>query len=125
MTDSDDKDETILKLREEIERLKSDNKAIQKIFSSNQIKKIKYPKKRTTWTMEDIASAIVIHSAGARAYRLLLKKGYPLPAASTLRAWCKKIKLEPGILKQVIKYSPIIFTFLLRFFLVIILTSLI
>lgn len=73
----------------------------KKIFTSNQIQKLKYPKKRITWKIEDIAKAIVIHSAGARAYRMLLKKGYPLPAISTLKKWCQKIRLEPGILKQV------------------------
>lgn len=101
MTDSDGKDEIIAKLKEEIEHLKSDNKAFEQIFTPNQLRKLKNPKKRVTWTVDDIARAIVIHSAGARAYRLLLKKGYPLPATSTLRTWCKKIKLEPGLLKQV------------------------
>lgn len=94
--------------------MKNDNKVFQNIFTPNQIKKLKNPKKRPTWTIEDIAKAIVIHSAGARAYRLLLKKGYPLPAESTLRAWCKKMKLEPGILKPVrFFFNSHIFTFFL------------
>jgi hypothetical protein len=33
---------------------------------------------------------------------LLIKKGYPFPAVSTLRACSKKIKLKPGILTQVV-----------------------
>lgn len=88
-------------MKQENEELKNEIKAFKKIFTPNQIRKLKNPKKRITWTIDDISRAIVIHSAGARAYRLLLKKGYPLPAVSTLRAWCKKIKLEPGLLKQV------------------------
>lgn len=32
---------------------------------------------------------------------MLLKKGYPFPATSTLRFWLKKIKIAPGILKNV------------------------
>lgn len=91
----------IAKLKKEVGRLRSENKVIHNIFTKAQIKKLQQPYKRVTWTLEDISKAVVIHSAGARAYRLLLKKGYPLPAVSTLRSWCKKIQLKPGILKKV------------------------
>ncbi|XP_030754724.1 uncharacterized protein LOC115881403 isoform X2 [Sitophilus oryzae] len=100
-TDDDNRDKTILELKEEIERLKNEKRIFETIFTPNQIKKLKNPEKRASWSKEDVERAIVIHSAGAEAYRLLLKNGYPLPAESTLRAWCKKVKLELGILKPV------------------------
>jgi hypothetical protein len=65
------------------------------------MKKLKNPATRPRWSIEEISKAIVIYSAGPRAYRLLLKKGYPFPAPSTLRSWVKKKKIAPGILKPV------------------------
>lgn len=53
--------------------------------------------KRIKWSANDIASAISLHAAGPRAYRLLLKRNYPLPAVSTLRTWAGKINVNPGI----------------------------
>jgi hypothetical protein len=67
-----------------------------------QIKKLKSPQKRAIWSEENISQAIAIYSAEPRAYRLLIKKGYPFPAVSALRACSKKIKLKPGILTQVV-----------------------
>lgn len=75
---------------------------MKKIFTSQQRNKLNNPKKRPRWSIEDISKAIVIHSAGPRAYRLLLKKGYTFPAVSTLRSWLKQIKIAPGILKPVL-----------------------
>lgn len=40
-----------------------------------------------------------MYAAGPKAYRLLLKKGFPYPAVSTLKEWLRKIKLNPGIKK--------------------------
>ncbi|KAL1488777.1 hypothetical protein ABEB36_014576 [Hypothenemus hampei] len=104
-TNHDDRDQLIdqLKLRiAEMEREKeSDTEALNKIFTKTQIKKIKNRGQRTKWTIEDISKSIVIYSAGARAYRLLLKKGFPFPAVSTLRSWLKNIKMQPGIQKKV------------------------
>lgn len=95
-TPTDERDETIAKLPEEVDRLKNENKMFANVFTPAQLSKLKQPNKRITWTIKDTSNAIVIHSAGARAYSLLLKKGYQLPAVSTLRSWCKKIKLKPG-----------------------------
>lgn len=54
------------------------------------------------WSADDTAHCIAIHSSGPRAYRLLLKKQYPLAAVSTLRAWSKKIQIQPGIITQIL-----------------------
>jgi hypothetical protein len=67
------------------------------MFTPGQIKKLENPLNRPRWSMEDISNAVTIHAAGPRAYRLLIKKKYPLPAISTLRSWCKKIKLVSGV----------------------------
>jgi hypothetical protein len=50
------------------------------------MKKLKNPDTPPRWSIEEISKAIVIYSAGAQAYRLLSKKGYPFPAPSTLRS---------------------------------------
>lgn len=137
----DEREDVIRKLKTEVEMLRKENDTFRNFFSPAQVNKLKEPRKRGTWAVEDICKvskslnsntsclilpmyepicfylliysyihlqAIVIHSAGARAYKLLLKKGYPLPCVSTLRGWCKKIKLEPGILKKV-RYNSHIF----------------
>lgn len=66
------------------------------------MKKLEYPNKRPKWSSEDIANAIAIHAAGPRAYRLLLRKQYPLPAVITLKKWCSKIEVYPGIIHPVL-----------------------
>lgn len=81
-------------------KLQEQDKALQSIFTRRQIIKLKQPKKRIVWKLEDISKAISLYTSGARAYRKLLKKGYPFPAVSTLRSWTKKLKLNPGILKE-------------------------
>ena len=55
------------------------------------------------WSVSEISSAIVQYAAGPRAYRLLLRKGYPYPSISTLKVWLRKIQIQPGILKTVLK----------------------
>ena len=82
--------------------MRESQRALEKLFSPGQIRKLKEPNKRQRWPVEDISKEIVHYSAGPRAYRLLLKKGYPFPPASTLRFWVKKIKIAPGILKKVL-----------------------
>lgn len=80
---------------------KKKQNVIGKLFSDEQLKKLEGSKARLRWSTEDISKSIVIYSAGPRAYRLLLKKGYPFPAVSTLRSWLRKLKISTGILKQV------------------------
>lgn len=75
---------------------------METVFSKNQIAKL-CNNKRIQWTISDISHALALYSAGPRAYRLMLKKGHPYPAISTLRAWLRKIKIAPGILRNVFK----------------------
>ncbi|KAM8701335.1 hypothetical protein ACLKA7_011563, partial [Drosophila subpalustris] len=46
--------------------------------------------------------AIFFHAAGPRAYRHLIKKGFPLPSLSTLDRWLHSVDIQPGILNFVI-----------------------
>lgn len=75
---------------------------MQNVFSAGQIRKMEHQNQRLRWCAEDIANGIAIHSAGPRAYRLLLRKKYPLPAVITLKKWCAKVKVQPGILQPVL-----------------------
>lgn len=97
----DERDKLIASLQDRIKYLERKENIIGKVFSSEQLKKLGNSKARLKWSVEDISKSIVIYSAGPRAYRLLLKKGYPFPAVSTLRSWLKKIQIAPGILKGV------------------------
>lgn len=85
----------ILQLEKRCEKFKN-------VFSPRQLEKLENPNGRIRWTADDISNAVVHYSAGPRAYRVLLKKGYPFPAVSTIKSWVKKIKIQPGILKSVI-----------------------
>lgn len=100
----------------EVQRLREENKVlvqqlneltkiksgVAKLFTARQLKRLQGPKIRTVWSTEEVSQGIAIHAAGPRAYKLLLKKGYPYPAVSTLRLWAKKLKITPGIIKPVI-----------------------
>lgn len=89
-------------LKTENNKIREENEGIQKLFSSEQLKKLQNCKKRIYYKADDIAKAISLHSAGAKAYRWLLKNNYPFPAESTLRRWANKIRIEPGILHVVL-----------------------
>ncbi|KAL1493908.1 hypothetical protein ABEB36_009589 [Hypothenemus hampei] len=100
-TEHDDRDNIIKAQQEKIAQLERERKAIEGIFTTAQLKKIIHPDVRPRWTIEDVSKAIILHSAGPRAYRLLLKKNLPFPAVSTLRKWLSKIKIVPGILSSI------------------------
>lgn len=55
---------------------------VSKVFTDGQIRKLQNPLKRLRWSQENVATGIAIHSAGPRAYRLLLKKIPLLPSVS-------------------------------------------
>jgi hypothetical protein len=85
-------------------KLLSFQNALRDHFTPGQIKRILNPnKKYSSWAPEDIASAISLRSVSPKAYRYLKKIGYPLPALSTLRRWALNLKLNPGVLTDVIK----------------------
>ncbi|XP_028130618.1 uncharacterized protein LOC114326446 [Diabrotica virgifera virgifera] len=74
------------KLKELLSREKEEKSTVERIFTEGQLKKLK-TKKQIKWSIEDFASAIPLHAAGARSYRLLRKRGYFLSAVGTLRRW--------------------------------------
>lgn len=76
-------------------QLKKERGALAKIFTKGQLEKLK-TKKQIRWSVEDIASAISLYAGGPRSYRLLRKRGYPLPAVSTIKRWASKVNLQPG-----------------------------
>uniref|UniRef100_A0A1Y1KF34 Transposable element P transposase-like RNase H domain-containing protein n=2 Tax=Photinus pyralis TaxID=7054 RepID=A0A1Y1KF34_PHOPY len=76
---------------------------VEKIFTNGQLRKLKSTSSRILWRVEDIASSISLFSAGPRSYRLLRKRGYPLPGLSTLRRWAEKIDVKPGILTIILR----------------------
>lgn len=51
---------------------------------------------------DDIAAAIPLHNAGPRMYRLLRRRGCPLPSPSTLQKWARKVSINPGIIRSVV-----------------------
>ncbi|CAH1955273.1 unnamed protein product [Acanthoscelides obtectus] len=97
----------LLLVTRENENLKSQIMGVKKVFSENQIKKLENHK-RITWSVSEISNAISMYAAGPRAYRLSLKRGFPYPAVSTLKQWLRKIKLDPGILKNAIKITEFV-----------------
>ncbi|KAJ8914789.1 hypothetical protein NQ315_014531 [Exocentrus adspersus] len=101
-TDINRVEESLASRNQEIVALKQKLSALEKVFSKNQLKKLQ-SNKRIQWSVSEVSNGIVLHSAGPRAYRLMLKKGYPYPAVATLRAWLRKIKIQPGILRNVFK----------------------
>lgn len=82
--------------------LKAFRSGINMNFTENQLCKLKNPAKNIHWVYEDIAWAIPLHAAGPRAYNHLLRKGLPLPSASTLSRWLQRLKFHDGILKFVL-----------------------
>ncbi|EDW29946.1 GL15819 [Drosophila persimilis] len=51
---------------------------------------------RVRWSSEDISAGICLNAAGPRAYRHLLKRGFPFPSTSTLHEWSQTVEISPG-----------------------------
>ncbi|KAK9752430.1 Transposase protein [Popillia japonica] len=127
---TDESLETMQLLRNTIAILEKEKASIEKLFSPQHLLKLTNGSQRLNWTTDDIAKAIVLYASGPRAYRLLLKRGYPTddiakaivlyasgprayrlllkrgysyPAVSTLKAWKKKFQIFPGIITSVIQ----------------------
>lgn len=58
--------------------------------------------KRYLWHQEDISMAASLHAAGSKAYKLLYKRGLPLPSVRTLRRHAAMVKVQPGFLEPVL-----------------------
>ncbi|XP_041451514.1 uncharacterized protein LOC111065350 isoform X1 [Drosophila obscura] len=70
--------------------------SLKNIFTEKQISKLENGGTRICWSSEDISAGICLHAAGPRAYRHLLKKGFPLPCISTLHRWSQTVEINPG-----------------------------
>lgn len=70
---------------------------MEKIFTKGQIRKMSSPG-NVQWEWNDISNAICLHAAGPRAYNHLYRKGFPLPHASTLQRWARKVDISEGFL---------------------------
>lgn len=82
-------------LKERLKNEKEESKSVEKIFTEGQLRKLKTGK-QIQWSIDDITSAISLYAGDPRSYRLLKKRGYPLPGVSTLRRWASKINMQPG-----------------------------
>ncbi|KAL5243230.1 hypothetical protein ACI65C_010640 [Semiaphis heraclei] len=82
---------------------------LARFFTEGQVKAIiEDNKNQIRWTSNDISSAMSIHCVSAKAYRFLRDKlKYPLPSISTLRRWATTLKLDVGILYNVLEIMKI------------------
>lgn len=94
-----DNQKTISDLKQKNAILEWQTKGLKSIFSPAQIKKINEPLKRPRWSEEDISNSVVLYATGPRLYKLLIGKGYPLPAIATLRFWMKNADIKNLYLK--------------------------
>lgn len=98
---------TIKQLSSQVQSLSFSNanleKALSRIFTEGQIKKLKSGDKRQNFTEADIAQSITLYSTSAKAYRLLKNKHFPLPSVRTLQRWSQKLNVSTGILEPVVK----------------------
>lgn len=92
-------------LEKDVTRKDATLAAVRRVFTDGQLKRLQNPMRRFRWSPENISTGIAIHAAGPRAYRLLLRKKYPLPAVSTLQKWSAKIPMRPGILHSVLQIA--------------------
>ena len=83
--------------------IKRTESILSPMFSKTQIKAIVTKERVSEWSNEDIASALTLRSLSPKCYKYLrVKKGFPLPCASTLKERSRKLCCEPGILASVI-----------------------
>lgn len=73
------------------------------MMTPGQIKRLLNPKIKCNWSADDISNGVAIHAAGPRAYRLMLRKNYPLPGVTTLQNWCSKVALTPGLINHILQ----------------------
>ena len=93
------------KKQSEIMQLHEKFSKIEAVFEEP-IKVALIVKKCGKWTAKDISPAMVLYSAGPRAYRMLRLQGFPLPAPITLKKWAAKINIQPGIIEPVLPLLP-------------------
>lgn len=102
------KDVIIKKLRKELmkkDALIGRDQAILKryedCFTPGQNRFNRTRKRPRQWVDEDISWAMSLYMASPKAYKLMRSK-YRLPCASTLKERCRRIILEPGVVKPIL-----------------------
>lgn len=102
------KDVVIKKLRKEL--VKKDAligrdqeilKRYEACFTPGQNKFIRTGKRPHKWSDEDISWAMSLYMASPKAYKLMRKK-YRLPGVPTLKERCRRVILEPGIVRPIL-----------------------
>lgn len=86
-----------------IAKCNNDLSQYEKLFTPGQRSRIiSHSDKIPQWSHEDISNAMTLYCTGSKAYRLLRKRGFPLPEASTLNRHAGKISIQPGFLEPVL-----------------------
>ena len=86
-------------MKAQLDTLKS---VINKIFTDDQIERMKCPGTRKVWSNLALQQSIVIYLiCGSTAYRFLLGKGYPFAPISTLQRHMARVDFEAGILNDI------------------------
>ena len=71
---------------------------LKKYFSDAQAKCIIEGKKRSSWSLDDISTALVLRSLSKKTYKFIRSnKLFPLPGISTLQKTARKFDVSPGI----------------------------
>lgn len=81
--------------------------SVSKFLSENQIDNLQFPSAHPKYTTQDYSKSISLYTSGPKCYRILRKRGFPLPAPSTLREWSRKLSVEPGILYDVFQLMSV------------------
>lgn len=95
----------VTKLNEENEQFRV---CLNKIFTIRQIEKLlntnnSDAKIRTKWRYDDIRDAMNLYARGAKAYKYLLEKQYPLPSIKTLKKFNNILKTYKNSLDKSVK----------------------
>lgn len=78
----------VLDLTDELGEMKEKLRKYEELFTPGQRKRI-VTGKATHWTEEDKSVAMATYCAGPKAYKLLRKRGIPLPAPRTLKKYAE------------------------------------
>ena len=95
------------KVEEELNEAKAALKAftdnLQKIFTDQQVSKLRYPfKKIAKWSDATLRVCITIYLiCGKAAYNYLIAKGFPFVPVRTLQTHMAQVDFNPGILKDI------------------------
>lgn len=96
----EEKEEQLKKAENDLAELR---KSVSKFLSETQMDNLQYPTKRPKYTIQDISKSMSLYTSGPKCYKTLRKRGFPIPAPSTLRKWSLKLSVEPGILYDVLQ----------------------